>query len=98
MVGVGIEPTSLALQASASSISYQVAEEREVVIVGAGLVPARRALSALFKMSNTCVATGRDEPCPYNLSLSCNLVSAIRPGAAFSFQFSVFRKRHLAFI
>jgi hypothetical protein len=28
----------------------------------------------LFKMSNTCVATGRDEPCPYILSLSCNLV------------------------
>jgi hypothetical protein len=25
-------------------------------------------------MSNLSVATGRDEPCPYNLSLSCNLL------------------------
>jgi hypothetical protein len=57
-----------------------------VVNVGAGLVPALRARKRVVKkgfcshrifmkmISDLSGATGRDEPCPYNLSLSCNLV------------------------
>jgi hypothetical protein len=35
---------------------------------------SRRASSALCKMSNLSVATVRDQPCPYIISLSCYLV------------------------
>jgi hypothetical protein len=69
----------------AGCMLYQVAEEREVVNVGAGLVPARRARKRVVKkgfcshrifrkmISDLLVAIGRDEPCPYILSLVLQL-------------------------